>query len=44
VKNFLTQIKIVVKPSFDNIDEIKFEAALTANSIETKHKQKQYAS
>ena len=40
----LTQIKVAVKQEFDNIDAIKFEAALTLNEMETKYKQKEYVS
>jgi hypothetical protein len=39
----LIEIKVAVKQSFDNVDEIKFEAALAAYAIETQYKQKEYA-
>ena len=38
----LNQIKVAIKQEFDTIDAIIFEAALTLNEIETKHKQKEY--
>ena len=38
------QIKVAVKQGFDTVDAIIFEAALTLNGIETKHKQKEYVS
>jgi hypothetical protein len=40
----LIQIKVAIKQEFDSIDAIIFEAALTLNEIETKHKQKEYIS
>ena len=40
----LIEIKVAVKQIFDTVDEIKFEAALVANAIETQYKQKEYAS
>jgi hypothetical protein len=40
----LAQIKVAVKQSFDNVDAIIFEAALTLNEMETKYKQKEYVS
>lgn len=40
----LSQIRLAVKQNFDSIDAIIFEAALTLNEIETKHKQKEYVS
>jgi hypothetical protein len=40
----LPQIKVAVKPAFDIIDAIIFEAALTLNAIETQYKQKEYVS
>jgi hypothetical protein len=40
----LNQIKVAVKQSFDKVDAIMFEAALTLNEIETKYKQKEYLS
>jgi len=39
---FLTQIKIMVKQTFGNVDSIMFEAALTLNAIETRNKQQEY--
>jgi len=44
VERTLIEIKIAVNQSFDTVDEIKFEAALAAYAIETKYKQKEYAS
>ncbi len=38
----LNQIKVAIKQSFDTVDAIMFEAALTLNEIETKYKQKEY--
>jgi len=40
----LIPIKIAVKQTFDNVDSILFEAALTLNAIETRNKQKGYVS
>ena len=40
----LAQLKVAVKQVFDAKDEVMFEAALTANAIETRHKQKEYVS
>ena len=39
----LTDIKVTVKQAFSTVDEIKFEAALTAYAIESQYKQKEYA-
>jgi hypothetical protein len=38
----LDKIKVAVKQSFDTVDAIIFEAALTLNEQETKYKQKEY--
>jgi len=40
----LDKIKVEVKQTFDTIDAIIFEAALTLNDIETEQKQKEYVS
>jgi hypothetical protein len=37
-------MKVAVKQIFDSVDEVMFEAALLANSIETQDKQKEYVS
>ena len=37
-------MKVSVKQAFDATDEVKFEAALVANAIETRNKQKEYVS
>jgi|WetSurMetagenome_2_1015567.scaffolds.fasta_scaffold71066_2 hypothetical protein len=43
-EKILEKIKVEVKQTFDKIDAIIFEAALTLNDIETKYKQKEYVS
>ncbi|MGD0203114.1 MAG: hypothetical protein ABSC20_04320 [Candidatus Bathyarchaeia archaeon] len=40
----MTQIRVAVKPAFDTVDAIIFEAALVLNATETKYKQKEYVS
>ena len=40
----LDKIKVAVKQSFDTVDAIIFEAALTLNEQATKYKQKEYVS
>jgi hypothetical protein len=40
----LNQIKVAVKQTYETVDAIMFEAALTLNAIETKYKQKEYVS
>jgi hypothetical protein len=37
-------MKVAVKQAFDNIDAVRFEAALVLNAIETQYKQKEYVS
>jgi hypothetical protein len=37
-------MKVAVKQAFDPVDEIKFEAAIVINAIETQYKQKEYVS
>ena len=39
----MTQIKVIIKQAFDDVDSVIFDAALTVNSIETRYKQKEYA-
>jgi hypothetical protein len=41
-KMVLTQMKVVVKQTFGEVDAIKFEAALIANAKETQKKPKEY--
>ena len=43
-EKILEKIKVEVKQTFDKIDAIIFEAALTLNDIETRYKQKEYVS
>jgi hypothetical protein len=43
-KQFLSQIKVAVKQTYESVDAIIFEAALTLNAIETKYKQREYIS
>jgi len=43
-KEILDQIKVAVKQRFDAVDAIIFDAALTLNELETKHKQRDYVS
>ena len=40
----LNQIKVEVKQTYETVDAIIFEAALTLNASETKYKQKGYVS
>jgi hypothetical protein len=37
-------MSVAVKQTFDNIDEIMFEAALVANAKKTQNKRKEYLS
>jgi hypothetical protein len=37
-------MSVAVKQTFDNIDEIMFEAALVANAKKTQNKPKEYVS
>ena len=39
----MNQIKVIVKQTFDDVDSVIFEAALTLNSIDTRYKLKEYA-
>jgi hypothetical protein len=41
-KKRLAQIKVAVKQDYGNVDAIIFEAALTLNERQTRHKQKEY--
>lgn len=37
-------MNVAVKQTFDNVDEIMFEAALVANAKQTQNKRKEYVS